>query len=72
MTQGLSEAAKPAEYMTTTEVADRLRVPPATLRYWRMKGLGPQSVKIGPKHVRYRATDVDAYLAAAHAEAASV
>lgn len=57
------------EYMTTAEVADRLRVPPGTLRYWRSKGLGPRSVKVGPKHVRYRSDDVEAYLEAAHAQA---
>jgi excisionase family DNA binding protein len=57
------------EYLTTEEVADRLRVPAATLRFWRMKGIGPRSVKIGPKHVRYAAADVDAYLANAHASA---
>lgn len=52
------------EFLTTEEVAERLRIPAATLRYWRMKGIGPRSIKVGPKHVRYRASDVVEYLAA--------
>lgn len=40
------------ELMTLTEVAALVRVPPATLRYWRHLDIGPQSFKIG-RHVRY-------------------
>ena len=40
------------ELMTLPEVAAFLRVPPATLRYWRHLDIGPESFKIG-RHVRY-------------------
>lgn len=34
-------------YLTTREVAERLRQPEGTLRYWRCKGIGPPSFKTG-------------------------
>ena len=36
-------------YLTTQEVADRFRTSPESVRYWRHRGTGPQSVKIGRK-----------------------
>lgn len=50
---------------TLAEVADLLRVPPATLRYWRHLGSGPRSFRVG-RHVRYYRTDVEAWLRAQH------
>jgi excisionase family DNA binding protein len=49
------------ELLTLGEVAELLRVPDATLRYWRHRGTGPESFKIG-RHVRYRRSDVRAWL----------
>jgi hypothetical protein len=49
------------ELMTLVEVAELLRVPQATLRYWRHLGTGPESFKIG-RHVRYRRIDVVRWL----------
>lgn len=34
-------------YLTTAEVAERLRQPQGTIRYWRCKGIGPPSFKTG-------------------------
>lgn len=51
------EAADLEELCTLGEVADLLRVSPATLRYWRYEHTGPRSFRIG-RHVRYRRTDV--------------
>jgi len=45
------------ELLTITEVADFLRVPVATLRYWRHLGTGPRSFKIG-RGVRYLHSEV--------------
>ena len=42
------------ELLTIAEVADVVRVPVATLRYWRHLGTGPHSFRIG-RTVRYRA-----------------
>jgi excisionase family DNA binding protein len=37
---------------TLREVAELLRIPEATLRYWIHKGIGPDHLKIG-RHIRY-------------------
>ena len=44
--------------LTTVEVANMIRVPIATLRYWRHLGSGPRSFKMGPRRVMYRESDV--------------
>ena len=41
------------ELLTIDEVAEMLRVPIGTLRYWRHLGAGPHSFKVG-RWVRYR------------------
>ena len=45
------------DLLTIAEVADLLRVPVATLRYWRHLGTGPHSFRIG-RSVRYWRTEV--------------
>ena len=49
------------DLLTLREVAELLRVPDATLRYWRHCKTGPNSYKIG-RHVRYRRQDVHTWL----------
>jgi predicted DNA-binding transcriptional regulator AlpA len=49
------------ELLTMQEVADVVRVPVATLRYWRHLGTGPRSFRIG-RSVRYWRTEVLACL----------
>lgn len=49
--------------MMLAEVAEYLRVPVATLRYWRAVGKGPRSRLVG-RRVRYERADVDEWLAA--------
>lgn len=44
--------------LTLNEVAEMIRVPAATLRYWRYVGTGPESFKMGPRRVVYREQDV--------------
>lgn len=46
----------------TAQVAEQLQVAEQTLRYWRHVGSGPPSIKVG-RGVRYRQSDVDAWLA---------
>lgn len=41
----------------------------ATLRWWRHKGVGPKSFKLGQRKVVYRKSDVVAWLNAQYAEA---
>jgi len=49
------------ELLTMQEVANVVRVPAATLRYWRHLGTGPRSFRIG-RSVRYWRTEVFAWL----------
>ncbi|WP_137123109.1 helix-turn-helix transcriptional regulator [Segeticoccus rhizosphaerae] len=49
------------ELMTLKEVAAIVRVPEATLRYWRHLGTGPHSFRIG-RSVRYWRTEVALWL----------
>jgi prophage regulatory protein len=41
------------EFLTVTEVAELLQVPPGTVKWWTYQGLGPQSFKVG-RHRRWR------------------
>lgn len=43
------------------DVSSLLQVPITTLRYWRQRGEGPPSFRVG-KYVRYRAADVTAWV----------
>lgn len=45
----------------TEQLAALLGVPVATLYAWRNKGEGPKAIKVG-RHVKYRPTDVEAWL----------
>ena len=54
-------AAVQDELFTISEVADILRAPVATLRYWRHLGNGPHNFRIG-RTVRYWDNDVTTWL----------
>lgn len=49
--------------LTISEVAERLRRPEATLRWWRHVGVGPRSARLRGRVV-YRAGDVEEWIAA--------
>ena len=49
------------EMLTIAEVAALIRVPVATLRYWRHLGSGPRSFRIG-RSVRYWRSEVWAWI----------
>ena len=49
------------ELLTMAEVSDLIRVPVATLRYYRHLGSGPRSFKVG-RTVRYWRSDVYQWL----------
>ncbi|MBI5027272.1 MAG: helix-turn-helix domain-containing protein [Propionibacteriaceae bacterium] len=48
--------------LTTAEVALMLRTPGATLRTWRYQDIGPRWFHLGPRGVRYKRSDVLAWL----------
>lgn len=47
--------------LTLDEVAEVLRTPAATLRYWRHRGTGPSSFKLG-RRVVYTQASVEHFL----------
>ncbi len=47
--------------MSVTDVAEYLGVPVGTVYAWNSRGLGPKRLRLG-KHVRYRRSDVEAWL----------
>lgn len=52
------------ELMTIEEVAEWLRVSVASLRFWRYKGYGPKSARLG-RGILYRRADVQVFVDAA-------
>jgi excisionase family DNA binding protein len=50
-------AAREPELLTISEAAELLRVPVATLRYWRHLETGPRSFRLG-RRVLYRHSDL--------------
>ncbi len=55
-------AAMATRYLTTEELAKRLRTSPATVAYWRTCRTGPAGVRIG-KRVLYDEQDVAEWVA---------
>lgn len=54
------------DLMTMDEVSEFVRIPVSTLRFYRHKGEGPRSGKIGGR-IMYRRADVEAWIDAAFA-----
>jgi excisionase family DNA binding protein len=52
------------KYLTTEEVAEVVRTSPETVRYWRQRGTGPKSFRLG-RRVLYAVEDVETWLDAA-------
>ena len=50
--------------LTKNEVADRLRVEPRTVDTWRLEGR-IEGVQLGPKVIRYKASEVERFIAEA-------
>lgn len=53
---------QPDELRTTSEVAEFLHVPVATLRWWRYQDTGPKGFRLGARKVMYRRSDVTDWL----------
>ena len=50
------------EIWCTAQVAEYLKTPAATVRWWRHVGQGPKSFKLGARKVAYLRSDVEAWL----------
>jgi predicted DNA-binding transcriptional regulator AlpA len=59
-----------SQNLITAEVAELVRAPIETVRYWRHVGKGPKSFKVG-RRVLYAIEDVDAWIAQAKANTAA-
>lgn len=57
-------AHRSVQLWTTRQVAEYIARPERTLAQWRYLGRGPRYISIEHGHVRYRAADVEAWLAA--------
>ena len=57
----VADRGRDDELLTIGEVADIVRVPIATLRYWRHLGTGPRSFRVG-RSVRYWHHEVTTWL----------
>ncbi|WP_030904175.1 helix-turn-helix transcriptional regulator [Streptomyces sp. NRRL F-5126] len=56
-----AHASQRGPLATPAEVADYLGVPVKTLYQWKYRGIGPNVHKVG-RHLRYRWSEVDAWL----------
>ena len=52
MTSSIRDPHEDDQLLTMEEVSDVVRVPIATLRYWRHLGMGPHGFRVG-RNVRY-------------------
>jgi len=52
------------KYLTTEEVAELLRAPVESVRYWRAVGKGPDSFRVG-RRILYDIDDVERFVAEA-------
>lgn len=55
-------AQRESDILTRPEVSQLWHIPDDTLRYWRTKGIGPPSFKVG-RRVLYRHSGVEAWFA---------
>ena len=59
---GQSAGASPL--LTEADTAQFLSCSQVTLRRWRMRGIGPDWVRLNTRSIRYRIADLEAYVAA--------
>jgi excisionase family DNA binding protein len=54
--------AKSEQYLTVKQLAELLQVPVSTIYRWRHLGEGPRGIRVSGRHVRYRRSEVEAFL----------
>lgn len=50
------------QLLTIRQLAELLQVPISTIYRWRHVGEGPRGIRVSGRHVRYRLSDVEAFL----------
>ena len=58
----INAAPQPSGPKSESWSAAYLGVKPATLRGWRMRGKGPQPLRLGARAIRYELSALDAFL----------
>lgn len=58
----MSTAKSTKWLFTTGEAAKLLGVSPRTMEGWRARDEGPRFVRVGPRAVRYKISDLEEYL----------
>jgi hypothetical protein len=48
--------------LNTAEAAEILHVPPATMRWWRHKGVGPKGFRLGRRLIMSKQSDIESWL----------
>jgi len=48
--------------LNTRQVAEQLGVHHTTIERWRADGHGPKHIRVAPRIIRYRQTDIDTWL----------
>ena len=61
-TRGPMNLTDAPEYLTVPQLAEVLQVPVATIYRWRHLGEGPRGIRVSGRHVRFRRSDVEAWL----------
>ncbi|MEU7911283.1 helix-turn-helix transcriptional regulator [Microbispora bryophytorum] len=56
----MGRALAAEKHLTPEDLANRVRVPLATVYQWNSRGGGPRFMRVG-KHVRYKIADVEAW-----------
>jgi len=54
-------SATESEWLSPEDLATSLKIPVRTTYAWRQRNYGPPAIRVG-KHIRYRASDVEAWL----------
>ena len=52
----------PDEYITEQGLYARYLIPPRTAQRWRSSGDGPSWIRLGPRRILYRVSDVEEWL----------
>jgi predicted DNA-binding transcriptional regulator AlpA len=53
---------EPDQLLSRAAVAERVGVAVRTIERWARDGIGPKPIKLGPRVIRYRASDIEEWL----------
>lgn len=65
-----AQTHSPSDLLDEKEAARFLKMAATTLRNWRAKKEGPKYRRVGKRSIRYRVSDLEAFIAPEHSQAA--